>query len=80
MNRSSPAAPVAPSPSSQWASEAMVFPSFLLLIPYLRFKDTHLAHHHDPALTDPYDDPESNFLDPAVWAQLPRWTAEQRQG
>lgn len=54
----------------QWASEALVFPAFLLLIPYLRFKDTHLAHHHDPALTDPYDDPESNFLDPAVWAGL----------
>jgi len=57
----------------QWASEAMVFPAFLLLIPYMRFKDTHLAHHHDPALTDPYDDPESNFLDPAAWARLPRW-------
>ncbi len=54
----------------QWASEALVFPAMLLLIPYLRFKDTHLAHHHDPALTDPYDDPESNFMDPAVWARL----------
>ena len=57
----------------QWASEAMVFPAFFVLIPYLRFKDTHLAHHHDPALTDPYDDPESNFLSPADWARLPRW-------
>lgn len=57
----------------QWASEALVFPAFMLLIPYLRFKDTHLAHHHDPALTDPYDDPESNFLDPATWSRLPRW-------
>jgi len=42
-------------------------------IPYLRFKRTHLAHHHDPDLTDPYDDPESNYMDPAVWAQLPAW-------
>ncbi len=41
-------------------------------IPYLRFKDQHLAHHHDEILTDPYDDPESNFLDPAVWATLSR--------
>jgi fatty acid desaturase len=59
--------------AKQWASEALVFPSLLLVIPYLRFKDTHLAHHFDPALTDPYDDPESNYLDPAVWARLPRW-------
>lgn len=59
--------------SRQWASEILVFPAFFVLIPYLRFKATHLAHHHDPALTDPYDDPESNFVDPAVWARLPRW-------
>lgn len=25
------------------------------------------------ALTDPYDDPERNYFDPAVWAQLPWW-------
>lgn len=41
-----------------------------LFIPYLRFHDQHLAHHHDEILTDPYDDPESNFLDPAVWSRL----------
>jgi len=50
-------------------SEAMVFPGVTLFVPYLRFKDLHLAHHHDPNLTDPYDDPESNFFDPAVWAR-----------
>jgi fatty acid desaturase len=44
-----------------------------LFVPYLRFKRTHLAHHKDANLTDPYDDPESAYLDPAVWAQLPRW-------
>lgn len=42
-------------------------------VPWLRFRDTHLAHHHDEILTDPYDDPESNYLDPAVWNRLPRW-------
>ncbi len=57
---------------SQVLSEALVFPATGLFIPYLRFKDTHLQHHHEPALTDPYDDPESNFCDPAVWARLPR--------
>jgi len=44
-----------------------------ILVPYLRFKRTHLAHHMDANLTDPYDDPESNYLDPAVWHSLPRW-------
>lgn len=51
-------------------NEALVFPAFALCIPYRRFRDTHLAHHYDPNLTDPYDDPESNYLDPAVWARL----------
>ncbi|MCU4654019.1 fatty acid desaturase [Roseibacterium sp. SDUM158016] len=51
--------------------EVLVFPSLNLLIPYLRFRDTHLAHHMDATLTDPYEDPESNYLDPEVWARLP---------
>ena len=44
-----------------------------LFVPYLRFKRQHLAHHRDANLTDPYDDPESNYLDPVVWGGLPRW-------
>lgn len=52
---------------------ALVFPALCLLIPYMRFRDTHLAHHEDSILTDPYDDPESNFLDPKVWQRLSRW-------
>jgi fatty acid desaturase len=55
---------------SQWLSEALVFPGLTVFVPYLRFKDLHLKHHFDPALTDPYDDPESNYLDPVVWARL----------
>ena len=51
---------------------ALVFPALGLFIPYGRFRDQHLAHHRDATLTDPYDDPESNYLDPAVWARLPR--------
>ena len=54
-------------------NEAVVFPCLCLLIPYGRFRDTHLAHHREEHLTDPYDDPESNYLDPEVWARLPRW-------
>lgn len=50
---------------------ALAFPAFNLTVPFGRFRDTHLAHHHDPILTDPYDDPESNYCDPLVWATLP---------
>lgn len=54
-------------------SEALVFPAIGLFIPYHRFRDLHLQHHYDPKLTDPYDDPESNFMDPEVWVGLPIW-------
>lgn len=53
-------------------SEALVYPPIGLLVPYPRFRDLHLAHHRDAILTDPYDDPETNYLDPVVWARLPR--------
>ena len=55
---------------NQRLNEALVFPCLTLFVPYYRFRDTHLAHHTDANLTDPYDDPESNFLDPAVWAGM----------
>lgn len=50
-------------------NHALIFPALGLLYPYGRFRDLHLAHHHDPNLTDPYDDPEANFMDPDVWAR-----------
>ncbi len=55
-----------------WVNDAMIWPPLTLVIPYMRFKSTHLAHHHDEVITDPYDDPESNYLDAAHWARLPR--------
>ncbi len=51
----------------------LVFPALTLVVPYLRFKATHLAHHHDDSLTDPYDDPESNYRDPAAWGRMGAW-------
>lgn len=50
-------------------NECLVFPALTLFIPYQRFRDDHLAHHRDESLTDPYDDPESNFLAPTQWDQ-----------
>lgn len=58
---------------SRLLNESLAFPALTLTVPYGRFRDTHLAHHHDPILTDPYDDPESNYLDPVHWARQPAW-------
>ena len=58
---------------SRRLNEALIFPCLCLVIPYARFRETHLAHHRDECLTDPYDDPETNYLDPSVWSRLPGW-------
>lgn len=55
---------------NQHLNAALVFPAISFAIPYIRFRDTHLAHHVDSRLTDPYDDPESCYLDPKVWSKL----------
>ncbi len=57
----------------RWANEILMALPLNLSIPYNRFRDLHLAHHRDANLTDPYDDPESNYLDPAVWRRLAGW-------
>lgn len=57
--------------SNRWVNQALVFPALAIVVPYLRFRDTHIAHHHDEILTDPYDDPETNYLDASVWSRLP---------
>ncbi|SDW33915.1 Fatty acid desaturase [Ruegeria halocynthiae] len=57
----------------KWLNEAMMALPLTLFIPYNRFRDLHLAHHCDANLTDPYDDPETNYLDPQVWAALASW-------
>ncbi|TNF65328.1 MAG: fatty acid desaturase [Rhodobacteraceae bacterium] len=54
-------------------NEALMFAPLNLAFPYNRFRDLHLAHHQDARLTDPFDDPESNYLDPGDWERLPRW-------
>ena len=36
---------------SRRVNEALAFPAFTLTVPFGRFRDTHLAHHHDPILT-----------------------------
>jgi len=58
---------------AEWLNTVLMWPPLMVGIPYLRFYDTHLAHHRDARLTDPLDDPESNFLDQADWEALPKW-------
>jgi fatty acid desaturase len=44
-----------------------------LWIPYDRYRTTHLIHHINDRLTDPVDDPESNYWTPGDWDRLPAW-------
>lgn len=55
----------------QWLNDLLIWPPLTLTVPYARFKATHLAHHHDEVITDPYDDPETNFLSSVAWEKLP---------
>jgi fatty acid desaturase len=44
-----------------------------LVYPYARFRDLHLAHHHDPVrLTEPGIDTESRYCRPEVWDRAGR--------
>jgi fatty acid desaturase len=52
-------------------NELMVSISPSLWFPYRRYKKLHLIHHNDENLTDPRLDPESYYLLPETWAQLP---------
>lgn len=43
-----------------------------LWLPYGAYRRSHLRHHRDEHLTDPIEDPESYYADPAVLARMPR--------
>ena len=49
------------------------YPPLSLCIPFERYRVTHLSHHCDERLTDPFDDPETNYVEPSVWAATPAW-------
>lgn len=51
-------------------NEALIFPAIGVFVPYRVFRRTHLKHHCDASLTDPYDDPESAYLARQDWAAL----------
>jgi len=45
-----------------------------LWIPYDRYRRSHLIHHINDRLTDPLDDPESNYWTPETWQGLSPFT------
>lgn len=55
------------------ANEALMALPLFLVYPYRRFKATHLAHHADARLTDPFDDPESYYRARWQWQAMPGW-------
>lgn len=58
---------------NQTINDLLIAPPIGVLVPYLRFKSCHLNHHINENITDPYDDPESYYLDRDVWTTLPGW-------
>jgi fatty acid desaturase len=56
---------------SPLVNEFLVLPSLMLWVPYRRYRSLHLTHHDNSRLTDPMEDPESFYLDPAAWSRLP---------
>lgn len=48
-----------------------IFPAFGLFVPYLRFRELHLKHHINELITDPFDDPETMYLEAGFWRKLP---------
>lgn len=49
-------------------TSALGFAPLSLWLPYARYRDLHLAHHRDPILTDPGEDPESAYVTAETWA------------
>ena len=54
-------------------NEALVAIPLSLVHPYRRYKATHLAHHHDEQLTDPFEDPESYYKARWLHQRMPGW-------
>lgn len=45
----------------------LVFPAVGLFLPFHRFEELHVRHHHDCDLGDPHADPESPYFTEADW-------------
>jgi fatty acid desaturase len=54
---------------TRWAgfNRALALLPLSLWLPYECYRQSHLVHHRDERLTDPFDDPESAYLAPEQW-------------
>lgn len=55
---------------SAWLNEALIFAPLGIFYPYRSYKRTHLRHHADERLTDPFDDPESYYRAMKDWETM----------
>lgn len=51
----------------------LAYPSLWLWLPYPVYRESHLQHHTDDDLALPGIDPESYYVSPAAWAEMPSW-------
>ena len=58
-----------PTPSRR-LNRMLGFPPLCLWLPFEAYRMSHLVHHCDDALTDPFDDPESTYWSAEAWAAL----------
>ncbi len=54
-----------------WLNELIASPALGLWYPYRRYAGLHRTHHRNELLTDPQADPESWYMLPERWAELP---------
>ncbi|WP_419904342.1 fatty acid desaturase [Kiloniella sp.] len=59
--------------TSQKLNDAIVFMPIGVLLPYFRFKASHIKHHQNASISDPYEDPESGYQDMKIWEKRPNW-------
>ncbi|WP_363323855.1 fatty acid desaturase [uncultured Paracoccus sp.] len=58
---------------SRLLNEALVGVNLGLIWPYRRYRETHLKHHNDARLTDPFEDPESYYKAAWHYRRMPAW-------
>lgn len=51
-------------------NRALGFPPLSLWLPFESYRRTHLVHHCDERLTDPFDDPETHYWTAESWDRL----------
>jgi fatty acid desaturase len=56
-----------------WLNNLLGWPPLAVWYPYALYRESHMTHHRDEALTYPGVDPESNYVLPERWARLPAW-------